>query len=93
MHIFTLSTNKTTICKDILLLIERANCTIEEILARDTGITFILSGENKLNQLKLAAYLKMDYQVKLDGTNIAANSDSWSYGQTYVAYYRRRDNV
>lgn len=88
MHIFTLSTNNYTLHKDILVYIEEAGCTIEEILVRDTGITLILSGEAKLNQLRLAGMLKKDYIVCLKGDNIQANKDGWSYNQSYVAYYR-----
>jgi len=93
MHIFTLVTNNQTIHKDILLAIEESECTIEEILARETGITLILSGAAKLNQLTLAGKLKKDYQVTLNGDSITANKDGWSYSQSYVAYYRRKGNV
>ncbi len=93
MHIFTLATNNQTIHKDILSAIEDSKCVIEEILARDTGITLILSGVAKLNQLTLAGKLKKDYQVTLKGDSITANKDGWSYSQSYVAYYRRKDNV
>lgn len=92
-HIFQVYFSSNYIHKNVILLMEELDIRIEEMRGpwnEGKGNHLILSGEQKLDQLRFAARLKEWYQVTINSSDVHVKVYNYTYDHSFECYYQKK---